>query len=415
MRILVVHNRYQQAGGEDGVVNAEANLLHQHDHEVELFEEDNDSIIDGMNAAKTAMRCVYSVTAAREMRRRIDRFQPNLVHVHNFFPRLSPSIHYVCRRVGVPIVQTLHNYRLLCPASTLLREGGVCEECIGRVFAWPAIRYSCYRQSRGASAAVANMLFVHRVLSTWTKTVSRFIVLTEFARQKFCAGGLPMNKIAVKPNFVISDPGIGKGNGGYALFVGRLSEEKGLDTLLGAWTQLKTTRPLKIIGDGPLAFRLKAVVSKIPSIEWLGRRDKQEVYRLMSDAAMLIFPSIWYEGFPLVLAEAFATGLPVIASRLGAMAEIVTEGKTGRLFSPGKMDELAGAVEWAFTHPDHLRAMRSCVRWEFEQKYTAESNYASLVEIYRSAFEDQVSGAEKGSEISRINSNQCGSHHQSQG
>lgn len=385
MRILMVHNRYQLEGGEDGVMQAEARLLHQKGHEVELFEESNDGIVGGIEAVKTAIHCVYSVTAAHEIKKRIGQFQPDLVHVHNFFPRLSPSIHSVCHRARVPVVQTLHNYRLLCPASTLLRDGRICEECVGKLLPWPAVRHSCYRQSRAASAAVANMLAVHRVLRTWSRTVSRFIALTEFARQKFCAGGLPAEKIAVKPNFVLADPGVGTGNGGYALFVGRLSEEKGIETLLDAWERLKTKRALKVVGDGPLASKVQNVVSRIPSVEWLGWRGREEVYRLMADAAILIFPSVWYEGFPLVLAEAFASGLPIIASRLGAMAELVTEGKTGRLFTPGQSEELAEVVEWVFTHPNERKAMQHAVREEFENKYTADANYTMLLDIYRSA------------------------------
>jgi glycosyltransferase involved in cell wall biosynthesis len=412
MRILMVHNRYQQEGGEDGVVRAEASLLHQNGHEVEFFEENNDSIVGRIDALTTATRCVYSVAAASEIRKRLSEFRPDLVHIHNFFPRLSPSVHYVCRRMHVPVVQTLHNYRLLCPASTLLRDGSICEECVGKVLSWPAVRYGCYRQSRIASAAVANMLFIHRLCATWARNVNRFIALTEFARQKFCAGGLPINKVVVKPNFVLDDPGIGEGNGGYALFVGRLSEEKGLETLLNVWAQLKTKRLLKLVGDGPLASKVRDIVSTIPSIEWLGRHKKQEVYRLMADAAVLIFPSIWYEGFPLVLAEAFATGLPVIASRLGAMAEIVSDGKTGRLFTPGKVEELAEAVEWAFADRDRLHAMRSSVRNEFECKYTAKSNYALLLDIYRSACDDSLSARVKSVHAARIGSDLRSRHHQ---
>ncbi len=403
MRILIVHNRYQQEGGEDGVVRAEAGLLSQKGHEIELFEEDNDGIVSKIDAAKTALRCLYSITAADEIRKRIRQFRPDVVHIHNFFPRLSPSIHYACHRAGIPVAQTLHNYRLLCPGSTLLREARICEDCIGKTFPWPAVQHGCYRESSTASAAVANMLFVHRVCGTWTQTVSRFIALTEFARQRFCAGGLPGEKIAVKPNFVLADPGIGEGSGGYALFVGRLASEKGLETLLDAWGRLKTKLPLKIVGDGPLAYRVRDAVSQTSSIEWLGWRSRQEVYRLMADAAVLIFPSIWYEGFPLVLAEAFATGLPIIASRLGAMAELVTEGKTGRLFTPGRGEDLADAVEWSIAHPNQWKAMRHCVRREFEDKYTAESNYSMLLDIYRSICNPQSSRANSLYAIEREN------------
>jgi glycosyltransferase involved in cell wall biosynthesis len=390
MRILIAHNHYQREGGEDGVVQAEAHLLRQNGHDVDLFEEDNKDITGKLVALQTALQCVYSPAAARDMHKCIERFRPDVVHVHNFFPKLSPSIHYACNQAKIPVVQTLHNYRLLCPAATLLRDGMICEDCLGKAFPWPAVQHGCYRNSHTATAAVSNMLFVHRALGTWAHTVTQFIALTEFARQKFIAAGLPASKISVKANFVLDDPGMGAGDGEYALFVGRLSEEKGLDMLLTAWEKLNTKRKLKIVGDGPLAYKLKEALSKNSSIEWLGWRNKQEIYNLMSHATVLVFPSIWYEGFPLVLAEAFATGLPVIASRLGAMAELVTDGKTGRLYAPLQANELTDAIEWAFTHPSALRAMRPYVRSEFEEKYTAETNYALLSGIYRLACSERT-------------------------
>ncbi len=388
MRILFVHNRYQQAGGEDSVVRAEISLLRAKGHDIEVMEEHNDGIVRWTDAARTAIQCIYSFGASRSVHERIDQFKPDLVHVHNFFPRLSPSIHYACHKANIPVIQTLHNYRLLCPASTFLRDGATCEDCMGKAVPWPAIQHACYRQSRVATAAVANMLSVHRACGTWNRTVTRFIALTEFARNKFIEGGLPGDKIVVKPNFVDPDPGIGEGNGDYALFVGRLSEEKGIRSLLSAWSQLTTGRRLKIVGEGPLAYTVKNAAETVHGIEWLGMRSKCEVSQLMADAKILILPSVWYEGFPLVLVEAFAAGLPIIASRLGAMAELVSDGATGRLFTPGSSDELAVAIEWAFTHPDELRAMRHHGRCEFETKYTANSNYAFLENIYNSAIDD---------------------------
>lgn len=385
MRILFVHNRYQQAGGEDRVVLAESSLLRAKGHEVELMEEDNDDILGWADAAITAGRAVYSFSAAREMRRRIARFKPDLVHIHNFFPRLSPSIHYACHRAQVPVVQTLHNYRLLCPASTFLRDGKVCEDCLGKAIPWPAAQHGCYRQSRGASAAVANMLALHRAAGTWNRTVTRFIALTEFARRKFVEGGLPAEKIMVKPNFVDPDPGMGRGTGGYALFVGRLSEEKGIRTLLSAWSQLRSGERLKIVGDGPLAREVKSAAAAMRTVEWLGSRSGDEVQELMGDATVLVFPSICYEGFPLVLVEALAAGLPIIASRLGAMEELIVEGNTGRLFTPRKAGELTTLLEWALSHPEHLKKMRQNARKTFINDYTADTNYARLSEIYKSS------------------------------
>jgi glycosyltransferase involved in cell wall biosynthesis len=385
MRILVAHNRYQQLGGEDIVAQNEISLLRANGHEVAFLEEDNDDIKGWGSAATAALRSVYSVSSARAMRQKLEQFKPDLVHIHNFFPSLSPSIHYACLRGHIPVVQTLHNYRLLCPASTLQRNGRICEDCIGKVFPWPGIQHACYRQNRFASAAVANMLAIHRIMGTWKRTVDRFITLTEFGRRKFIDGGLPEEKIVVKPNFVNLDSGMGTGGGGYVLFVGRLSVEKGIDTLLGAWSRLRVKRPLKIVGDGPMAERVKGAASTNNSIEWLGFRSRDVVSKMMAKAEALIVPSTWYEGFPMVISEAFAMGLPVIASRIGGLPELVEQGRTGVLFEPGSQDGLAAAVELMFTDQERIEAMRLAVRREFELKYSADANYAILSDVYRDA------------------------------
>lgn len=385
MRILIVHNLYQQPGGEDVVVRAETALLRSKGHEVEGFQENNIDIASWSDAAMTTVSCVYSYSAARDVRTLIERFQPDLAHIHNFFPRVSPSVHYACHEAKIPIVQTLHNYRLLCPASTFLRDGKICEDCMDKSIPWPAVQHGCYRKDRFASAAMVNMLTIHRALRTWGRTVTRFIAPTQFARCKFIEGGLPEERIVVKPNFVIPDPGIGTGNGGYVLFVGRLTEEKGLSTLLTAWSQVLPHGRLKIVGDGPMSAVVERASSTIHGIEWLGARTREEVSALMANAALLVFPSIWYETFGLTIIEALATGLPVVASRLGAMAELVSDGQTGRLFTAGSSSELAGAINWALSHPEMLKAMRIKARHEFERKYTAESNYSILSDIYQSA------------------------------
>ena len=256
---------------------------------------------------------------------------------------------------------------------------------MGKSVPWPSVLQGCYRNSRMASAAVASMLSVHRALGTWRRSVSRFIALSEFARAKFIAGGLPADKIVIKPNFVDSDPGIGSGRGNFALFVGRFVEEKGIGTLLAAWSRLSVKPRLKIIGDGPLAPAVANAAAAIREIEWLGPRSKEEVLRAMAEANVLILPSTWYEGFPLVVAEAFAAGLPIIASRIGGLAESVSDGHTGWLVSPANPDELSNVVSRVFSRPQELQAMRLRARSEFERKYTAEANYAQLLDIYEAA------------------------------
>ena len=234
-----------------------------------------------------------------------------------FFPLISPSVYYAAKAEKVPVVQTLRNYRLLCPSALFFREGKVCEDCLGKAVPYPGVIHGCYRESASASAAVAAMVIGHRLLKTWTSMVNKYITLTQFSQQKMIEGKLPAEKIVVKPNFVDPEPQVGTGSGGYAIYVGRLSIEKGIDTLLAAWAKLKTPIPLKIVGDGPLSEQVIKASKTSPHIEWLGRQPMDKVHQLMGEALFSVFPSKWYETFGRVAIEAFATGTPVVASRIG--------------------------------------------------------------------------------------------------
>jgi glycosyltransferase involved in cell wall biosynthesis len=399
MRVLLVHNRYRQPGGEDSVFEAEKALLERTGHEVLAFEEDN-ARLDGLNSIKVAKDAVWSREAQAKLRKLLQEGRPEVAHFHNTFLRISPAAYYACKEMGVPVVQTLHNYRLVCPGALLLRDGRVCEDCLGKAMPWPGVVHGCWRGSRAGTAVVATMLAVHRGLKTWTKQVDLYIALTEFARRKFIEAGLPAEKIVVKPNFVASDelrvmsdrPPITHRPSpitpSYALFVGRLAPEKGVRTLLKAWRQLKGI-PLKVAGDGPLLREVQAFIARerLEAVEVLGPRPREEVFHLMQGAKALVFPSEWYEGFPMTIVEAFACGLPVIASRLGAMAEIVDHQRTGLLFEPGNPEALAEAVAWAWSHPRQMAEMGREARREFEEKYTAEKNYKMLMKIYQLAIE----------------------------
>ncbi len=384
MRILIVHNYYTQPGGEDVVFEAERALLERYGHEVITFVEDN-ARLNVINPLKAAVDTIWSKEAQRNIRKLIEQSRPDVVHFHNTFLRISPAAYYVVKEMGLPVVQTLHNYRLICPGALLMRDGHLCEDCLDKVIPWPGIVYSCWRNSRMGTAVVTAMLTVHRLLKTWTKQVDVYIALTEFARCKFIEGGLPAEKISVKPNFIYPDPGNGEHGGNFALFVGRFSAEKGVKTLLTAWRLLKGV-PLKVVGDGPLMAEVRGCVEREGlTVEVLGRRSHEEVFALMRSASFLLFPSEWYETFGMTIAEAFACGLPVVASQLGAMAEIVEDGRTGLLFEPGNPEDLAARVEWALAHPQEMRRMGRAARQEFEQKYTAEKNYQMLMQIYELA------------------------------
>jgi glycosyltransferase involved in cell wall biosynthesis len=386
MKILAVHNRYQRPGGEDQVFVDETALLEARDHLVLRYEVHNDQV-ERVNRLALAKDTVWNTLAYRELGALIRRERPDVVHFHNTLPLVSPAGYYAARAEGVPVIQTLHNYRLLCPVALFFRDGRVCEDCMGKAVPWPGVVHKCYRGSRAASGVIAAMLTVHRVLRTWTEMVDVYVALTEFARSKFIEGGLPAGKIVVKPNFVAPDPGRGQGGGGYALFVGRLAPEKGTGTMLAAWKRLGTRIPLKIVGDGPLRDRVVGAAARRSNVEWLGHRPVEEVHALMGKADMLVFPSEWYETFGRVAVEAFAVGTPVIAANIGAVAEIVEHGRTGLEFRPGDPEDLVTQVEWALSHPAELRRMRDEVRAEFEAKYTAERNYRALMEIYEAALE----------------------------
>jgi glycosyltransferase involved in cell wall biosynthesis len=329
------------------------------------------------------MQASYSVDAKQRMVRAIRKFEPDIVHVHNFFPLLTPSIYDACYDAGVPVVQTLHNYRTICASALLMRAGRICEDCVGDT-PWQAVLHGCYRESRLASVPMAHMIAMHRRRGTWQRKVRRFIALTEFAKERFVAAGFPSDRISVKPNFVDdrNSPGLPRAG---ALFVGRLSVEKGIGTLQHAWEKLDI--PLNIAGQGPLLENLTSAA--LGNIELLGMLAPEDVAEHMSRAAFLVFPSECYEGFPVTLVEAFRQGLPVVASRLGSMAEIIEDGVTGLHFTPGSPADLAEKVRWAAAHPNEMRRMGQNARQTYEDKYTPEVNYRELVAIYEEAIEER--------------------------
>jgi glycosyltransferase involved in cell wall biosynthesis len=381
MRILSVHNFYQQPGGEDAVFAAEAALLAGHGHQVRQYTRSNAEIGPKAGLA-TAIGTVWSREACEDLRAAVHFGRPEVCHIHNFFPLVSPAVYRAVRGEGARVVQTLHNYRLLCPGASLFRDGRVCESCLGKWMPWRGVEHACYRDSRLASGSVAAMLALHHALGTWQEEVDCYIALTEFARRKFIEGGLPEDRIVVKPNFVDPDPGVGDGGGGFVLFAGRLAVEKDAATLIRAAARLGGRIQVKIAGDGPERERLVEMARGLGHVEFLGRQPAPEVRSLMKQAALLVVPSAWFEGFPMVIAEAFATGLPVVASRLGALAEIVADGRTGRLFEAGDDEELAAVIERLLADANALGEMRRQARAEYEARYTAERNYGQLMAIY---------------------------------
>jgi glycosyltransferase involved in cell wall biosynthesis len=391
LKIISVHNRYVQPGGEDQVFESEARLLKECGHQVTQVQEQTTYPDGVVKKLGVAVDCVWSRRWHREFRQMLQTSRPDVVHIHNFFPRISPSVYYACRREGVPVVQTLHNYRLLCASAEFYRDGKVCEECLHHGLL-RGVRYGCYQGSRMGTAALSLMLGVHRRMRTWTSMVDCYVALTEFARHKMIEGGLPADRVRVKPNFVLPDPGARETgpkerSRGYALFVGRLVQAKGVLSMIKAWERMPQSIPLMIAGDGPCREQLESQLKngKLSSITYLGRLSRPDTLATMKKARFLIFPSEWYEGFPVTIAESFACGVPVICSRLGSMQEIVTDGLTGLHFQAGDTEDLGKKVEWAWAHPEEMDAMGRLARREFETKYTAARNIEMLEEIYRFA------------------------------
>ncbi len=378
LRVLVAHNAYQQPGGEDAAVEAEVSLLRGRGHAVEVYLRHNDELRD-MGSLAAARDTVWSARSATELTRLIASFRPDVVHVHNTFAMISPSVYVAVDRARIPLVQTLHNFRLLCLQAMFLREGRVCEDCLGRL-PWRGVLHRCYRGSGAQSSVLAGMLGLHRAIGTYRTKVSRYIALSEFSRAKFVAGGLPEERIAVKSNFA-EDPVLDRDqprSGG--LFVGRLSPEKGTGVLARAAAGPRPVA-LDVIGAGPEQSALEAV----PNLRLLGWQSRAAIYARMREASYLVVPSVCYENFPLTVVEAFANGLPVIASRLGAMAELVRDGTTGLLFEAGNADDLASKMAWAEAHPEDMQRMGRNARQEYEMKYTPARNYEALMSIYGAA------------------------------
>lgn len=384
MRVLLVHNHYQQLGGEDTIFATEADLLESNGNEVYRYTISNDEVAE-MNAVNLAAATLWNRLSFQKLKALIQEFRPDVAHFHNTFPLISPAAYYAAGEMGVPVVQTLHNYRLLCPNGLFFRDGNVCEDCLGKTMPWPGVVHGCYRGSRLASGAVATMVNLHSMMGTWVNAVDIFIAYSQFALDKFIEGGLPEEKFEFKTNFLHPAPDVGQGQGGFGLFVGRLSPEKGMDTLLSAWEKLHTRIPLKIVGSGPLAPEAEAAAKRCENIEYLGRRPLSEVYELMGDAEFFVFSSKWYETFGRVAIESYAKGTPILASRIGAITELVKPYETGLLFEPGDADDLVTQVEWVLDHPDEWQRIRRQARQEFESRYTADQNYTRLMEIYQKA------------------------------
>ena len=386
LKILHVHEFYQQSGGEDTVFAAEVALLEGHGHQVVKYTDNNQRVKD-MNPIDVAFQTIWSNSSYKKINDVLQKEKPDLVHFHNTFPLISPAAYYACRKNKTPVVQSMHNPRLICPAATFYRNGNLCLECFGRTPPFPGIIHGCYHNSRLQTAVVASMLSFHRWIKTWQNLVDGYIVFTEFYKNIFIQAGFPVNKIIIKPHFIQKDPSpeLPKKKGDYVLFIGRLDPEKGVRTLLNAWKNMNI--PLKIRGEGRLEQECRDFIKteKIISIQMIERLSKGDLDHLIANARFLVWPSEgYYETFGMVAVESFAHGIPVVGSNIGVMKEIVTNNETGLLFDPGNPADLSAKVEWLWNHPEESTRMGQNARREFEEKYTSDRNYQMLMDIYSS-------------------------------
>jgi glycosyltransferase involved in cell wall biosynthesis len=399
MKILMLHNRYRERGGEDYSSAAEVELLRSAGIDCTFHQVDNrDMQSTGIAAAVNA---VWSRDRAREISGIVRDRQIDLVHVQNFFPQLSPAVHWAARQAGAAVVQTLRNYRLACVNGQFFRDGQICEDCLGRS-PIRGIVHRCYRDSFAASSAVGAMLVAHRMIGTWTRKVDRFIAVSEFIRTKLVEAGLPPDRVEVKPNFlpvVPAEPG--PGAGGYFVYVGRLSQEKGIRTLLEAWKTLRSPVPgLKLVGSGPMDEFVKSVAAQIPQVVVLGPRSAAEVLDIVGRAEALMFPSEWYEGHPRVMIEALSVGTPIIASNVGAITEVVQDGVSGLQFRAGSAVDIAAKVKEFVANRDRISSMRLAARKTFLARYTAGENIKMMLRIYERARAQAARGRDEGAHAS---------------
>jgi glycosyltransferase involved in cell wall biosynthesis len=384
MKILLVHNFYQQFGGEDAVAGAEKRLLEDHRDEVVTYTRHNNEIKEYNFYEKTSftLQTIFSSRTNKEITEIIRKFSPDVAYIHNVFPLISPSLYYTLHALGVPTVQVIHNFRLLCPNGWFYTQGQVCERCkYGNYL--NAVRYRCYRESHLLSALYAAAIGIGRVTGVMEK-ISAFVCLTEFSKQKLLEIKVPEEKIFVRPNYVDAtattpQPGRGK----HVVYLGRLSIEKGIWTLIQAFEQLKDVA-LKIVGTGPLEASLKSYVQErgLTNVSFLGFRQGQDKWEILKNSLCTIVPSEWYENFPVVVLEAYAAAKPVIGSNLGSLPYVVEDGKSGLLFEPGNVSDLAEKVRSLLARPAERERMGKYCRTLVESKYNPERSYETLKTIF---------------------------------
>lgn len=392
-RILLVHNYYQVPGGEDTVVANEKKLLEQHGHTVYLYSRNNNELHSMSIWGKLCVpfSTIFSLRTYREVKRFILEKNVDILHVHNTLSLISPSVYYAAIACRIPVIQTVHNFRLLCPAATFYRDGKICEDCLSKGLSC-AVRHACYRKSRIQTMGCVATLIIHRLIGTYKRL--HYICLTEFNRQKLLQINkgekqiINPNRIYIKPNFTFQNDceEIREDNSEYYLYVGRIEKLKGVPMLVSAFERMGN-KSLKLAGSGELyhKYQQKKEEYKREGIEFLGQQSQEEVKRLMRNAKALIFPTQWYEGFPVIIAESFSQGTPVICSDLGNAGDLISEGITGAKFCYNDELSLMEAIDRF--EKSNCHELGQNARKQFEQMYDSSINYKLLIEIYQTMLE----------------------------
>lgn len=408
MKILVIHNGYLEGGGEEEVVNSEIEMLRRFSHQVVFYQRSNREIKSFSLYHKMcflAKEIVWSKETYKKIKEIIKKENPDIAHLHNVFLMISPSIYYALAEENIPVVQSLHNYKLYCPKGIFYNNRKVCEVCKNGNF-MPSVIHKCWRNSFVLSFLLAKMLNFHFKKKTFENNIDTFIAQSEFSKSKFTELGLSEDKIFVKPNFVDLKIESNKDKGHYALFIGRLIDYKGIKTLISAHKRFPDFY-LKIIGEGPLGKKLEAETQCTANIEWLGRLPNERVIEHIRRSRFVIFPSQCYENMPRVIIESFACGVPVIASRLGAAVEIIRDGQTGLHFTPGDPVDLASKIKWAWENSKKMEEIGERAKKKYEEKYTLGKNYEMLMDIYKKTIENKKLSMDNFG-LEEVNCNLCG-------
>lgn len=387
--VLMAHNYYQVPGGEDTVFHNEVNMLEKNGHKVTKYTRHNDEIKNGLlSKLKLGIDTIFSFKTYKEVKKLIDENDIDVVHVHNTLPLISPSIYYAARAKKVPVVQTIHNFRLLCPGATFTRNGEICEDCISKGLG-QSIKHRCYRGSLAQTFIMYAMLKFHMSIGTYDKI--NYITLTEFNKKKLLSLVKGESKIYVKPNFVEKREQNERTLEDYFVYIGRLDEIKGINFLVEAWKEIDENIELYVIGTGPEEERVRTYIEKnnLKNVKLLGFMQREEAFEVIEKSRAIVIPSKWYEGFPMTIAESFSLGVPVIGSRLGNIESIIENEKNGLLFENSNKEELKNVIECIFYNKELNKMLGDNAYQIFINYYTDKINLKKLEEVYNDLVGDK--------------------------